>query len=161
MLDLYQRSLWTVGAGFSVKMPISQVCAGVSDSVQVLSGVRCLVFWSDAVWTHHLLRPFQESHDGQWVRLTLSPCVRKQQNNDKTIWEETVLFFYESSTELLPCACGTLAMTQVGSACAVFHGHDGQDAGSDDGHASGEAVERREAAAPPWRLSWVCKKPLL
>lgn len=44
--------------------------------------------------------------------------------------------------------CGTLVMSELASAPAVFPGHDRQDSGSDDSHASGEDVERREEAAP-------------
>lgn len=53
------------------------------------------------------------------------------------------------------------AVTSGGSARAVFPGHDRQDPGSDDGHASGEDVERREEAAPPRRLPRARKKLLL
>lgn len=56
---------------FEKSLVLAQVRARVSDPVQVLPCFRCLVFWSDAVWAHHLLWLHQESHDGQWV--TSSP----------------------------------------------------------------------------------------
>lgn len=184
-MNLFQRSVLTGGAGFSVKTSLFSRYA--PECLTQCKFYLASDVWSFGVTLYELITycdssksPMTVSQSGSHSHPVLGNIITIIHNktNATHAWEKesSILNIYNQAPQLqinwchrswqhwlaFVCAVPWCAViSEVGSARAVFPGHDRQDAGSDDGHASGEDVEWREEAAPSWQLSWACKKLLL